>query len=113
MARRGLQQTTGPSGAVLPSARTANLEARVPRSVLPIPYIQRDEEDAIRVHLHARRPVLLIGSSMVGKTKMAAHLIAEEFGHWPVAIPDSKTALADLEAGDINVQGTVIWAGRH
>jgi len=40
---------------------------------------------------------LLIGSSMVAKTRMAAGVIAEEFGSWPVAIPDSKTTLADLE----------------
>ena len=79
------------------------------RRSLPIPYIHRDEEDTIRAHLRARRPVLLIGSSMVGKTKMAARVIAEEFGSRPVAIPDSKTALADLDAKDITLQGTVIW----
>ena len=46
---------------------------------------------------------------MVGKTKMAARVIAEEFGSWPVAIPDSKTALADLDAKDAELQGSVIW----
>ena len=51
----------------------------------------------MRALLRAGRPVLL-GSSMVGKTKMAARVIADEFGSWPVAIPDSKTALADLDA---------------
>jgi MoxR-like ATPase len=65
----------------------AGLEARVHQTVLPIPYIRRDEEDTIRAHLRARHPVLLIGSSMVGKTKMAARVIAEEFSSWPVAIP--------------------------
>ncbi len=53
--------------------------------------------------------MLLIGSSMVGKTKMAARVIAEEFGSWPVAIPDSKTALADLDAKDVALQGSVVW----
>jgi hypothetical protein len=108
-ARAGLQGTTGTDGGKLPAAGTADLEARVHQTVLPIPYIHRDEEGTIRGHLHARRPVLLVGSSMVGKTKMAACVIAEEFGLWPVAIPDSKTVLADLDAKDVALQDTVIW----
>jgi hypothetical protein len=108
-ARAGLQGTTGTDGDKLPAAGTADLEARVHQTVLPVPYIHRDEEDTIRARLRARRPVLLIGSSMVGKTKMAARVIAEEFGSWPVAIPDSKTVLADLEAKDAALQDSVIW----
>ena len=108
-ARAGLQGTTGAGGGKLPAARTADLEARVHQTVLPIPYIHRDEEDTIRAHLHASRPVLLIGSSMVGKTKMAARVIAEEFGSWPVAIPDSKTVLAELDARDAALRDSVIW----
>jgi len=77
--------------------------------VLPIPYIHRDEEEVLRAHLRARRPVLLIGSSMVGKTKMAAQVLAEEFISWPVAIPDSKTALAEMDAKDVTLQDSVIW----
>jgi tetratricopeptide (TPR) repeat protein len=109
VARAGLQGTTGPGGSRLPAANSADLEARVHQTVLRVPYIQRDEEDTIHAHLRARHPVLLIGPSMVGKTKMAAHVIADEFGSWPVAIPDSKTALADLETHDVALQGTVIW----
>ena len=108
-ARAGLQGTTGTGGGKLPTAGTADLEARVHQTVLPIPYIHRDEEDTIRAYLRAGRPVLLIGSSMVGKTKMAARVIAEEFGSWPVAIPDSKTALADLDAKDVTLRDSVIW----
>ena len=108
-ARAGLQGTTGAGGHVLPSAGAADLEARVHQTVLAIPYIHRDEEDAIRAYLRAGRPVLLIGSSMVGKTKMAARVVAGEFGSWPVAIPDSKTALADLDAKDVMLRHSVIW----
>jgi len=46
---------------------------------------------------------------MVGKTKMAARVIAEEFNSWPVAIPDSKTTLAELDAKDVMLQHSVIW----
>ena len=108
-ARTGLQGTTSADGGRLPTAQTADLEARVHQTVLPIPYIHRDEEDTIRAHLRARRPVLLIGSSMVGKTKMAARVIAEEFGSWPVAIPNSKSVLTDLDAKDVTLRDSVIW----
>jgi len=46
---------------------------------------------------------------MVGKTKMAAQVLAEEFISWPVAIPDSKTALAEMDAKDVTLQDSVIW----
>ncbi len=107
--RRGLQGTTGTAGGRLSTVGTADLETRVHQTVLPIPYIHRDEEDTIRLYLGSRQPVLLIGSSMVGKTKMAARVIAEEFGSWPVAIPDSKTALADLDAKGLTLRASVIW----
>jgi tetratricopeptide (TPR) repeat protein len=93
----------------LPIVKRANLEARVNPTVLSVPYIHRDEEATLRAHLRARRPVLLIGSSMVGKTRMAARVLKEEFGSWPVFIPDSKTALADLDAKDISLRSSVIW----
>jgi tetratricopeptide (TPR) repeat protein len=108
-ARAGLQGTIGTGGRKLATAAAANLEVRVHRTVLPIPYIHRDEEEIIRAHLRGGRPVLLIGPSMVGKTKIAARIIAEEFGSWPVVIPDSMTALADLDAQDMTLQRSVIW----
>jgi len=107
--RAGLRGTTGRGRGTLPSVRTADLEARVHRSVLPVPYIHRDEEDRIRACLRAKRPVLLIGSSMVGKTKVAARVTVEELGSWPVAIPESKTALTDLDAKDVSLLRSVIW----
>ena len=68
-ARAGLQGTTGAGGRKLPTGGAADLEARVHQSVLPIPYVRRDGEGTVRAHRRAGRPVLLIGSSMVGKTK--------------------------------------------
>lgn len=43
--RRVLQGTTGAAGDVLPPAREAQLNARVHRAVLPVPYVRRDVED--------------------------------------------------------------------
>jgi tetratricopeptide (TPR) repeat protein len=108
-ARAVLQGTIGTDGNRLPAVGMTNLEARVHQSVLLIPYIHRDIEGDIRAFLRSRRPVLLIGSSLVGKTKTAAQVIAEEFSSWPVAIPDSKSALAEIEAQDVRLQDSVIW----
>jgi hypothetical protein len=36
--------------------------------VLTIPYIHRDDEQVILDHLTARRPVLPVGTSMIGET---------------------------------------------
>lgn len=107
--RSGLQGTTGADGLTLPLAGDADLEARVQQTVLAIPYIHRDDEDTIRAHLRAGRRVLLIGSSMVGKTKMAAQVMSKEFRDWPVAIPDRKTVFANLDAKDVTLQHSVIW----
>ena len=46
-ARAGLQGTSGADGRRLPAAGSADLEARVHQTVLPIPYIRRDEEDTV------------------------------------------------------------------
>lgn len=108
-ARTGLQQTVGTNRATLPLAGHADLEARVHPAVVAIPYISRDDEQTIRDFLTAGRPVLLVGSSMVGKTKMAAQVITKSFGSWPTVIPDSKTALADLDAHDISINESVVW----
>jgi hypothetical protein len=51
---------------------------------------------------------VVIGSSMVAKTRMATQIIAADFGAWPVAIPDSKTLLSDLDARDVTLQDSVI-----
>jgi len=49
----GLQGTTGAAGRKLPTAGTVDLEVPVHQSVLPTPYILRDEESTIRAHLRA------------------------------------------------------------
>ena len=107
--RGNLQLTAGADGSTLPLAKSVNLETRVHQTVLTIPYIHRDEEQVMRDHLRAGRPVLLVGSSMVGKTKMAARVIADEFGSCRVVIPDSKTALAELDSTDVSLHNCVVW----
>lgn len=107
--RQGLQSTMGSAGDVLPLAVEANLDARVHRAVLELPYIHRDAEDEVRTHLKAGRPVLLVGSSMVGKTRMSATLIRGMFPTRKVVIPDTKESLPSLDAGDVLVREAVIF----
>lgn len=107
-ARAVLRGTRGGAG-TLPTARNAGLEATVHQAVLPIPYISRDTEEIIRQHLQEGLPVLLIGTSMIGKTMMAVRVVTSHFGDIPVIIPDSKAALAELDAADLSPQGCVIW----
>jgi hypothetical protein len=107
--RRGLQGTKGFAGDVLPSAREADLDTRVHRAVRELPYIHRDAEGQALQHLAAGRPVLLVGPSMVGKTKMAATLIRGKFAAKSVIIPDTSEALVALDAADVLVRDSVIF----
>ena len=92
----------------MPLASRANLEARVHRAVVELPYIHRDAEENARLHLAAGRPVLLVGSSMVGKTKLAAMLIRDIFAARQVMILDTREALASLDAADVLIKDKVI-----
>jgi tetratricopeptide (TPR) repeat protein len=106
---RALRGTSG-KRAVLPLAKDADLDATIHQEVLAIPYIHRDDyENKICHDLRQGHPVLLVGPSMVGKTKMAARVIADHFGSWPAIIPDSKAVLATLDAADLSPQGCVVW----
>ena len=111
VARGALQGTTGPGGEVLPLVCDSweLLEARVHQAVVPISYIHRDIEEKLIGYLQLGRPVLLVGSSMVGKTKMAVTLIQQRFSTRSIVIPDSKEALASLDASDLVLQRAVIF----
>lgn len=109
-ARVARQVLQGTAGTALPLVKdTAELDARVHRAVLPIAYVRRDVEDGARQLLESGRPVLLVGSSMVGKTQMAVMLIRGMFAGRGIAIPDSIGALASLDAADVVLRGSVIF----
>jgi len=107
IARSALQ---GTAGLALPLvADMADLDARVHRAVLPIPYVSRDVEAQASEYLESGRPVLLVGSSMVGKTQMAVTLIKRIFGDRRIAVPDSMDALAALDGADLALRGSVVF----
>jgi hypothetical protein len=78
-------------------------------AVIDMRYVARDSEQQLRKLLAAGRPVLLIGSSMVGKTRMAARVVQDMFADRPIFIPDRKTALTALDTADVLLRGTVVW----
>lgn len=108
-ARQALQGTIGSGGDILPLASDADLEMRVHRAVLALPYIRRDAEEHVVRLLNAGQPVLLVGSSMVGKTRLAAAVIRENFATRRVVIPDTREALASMDAADVALRETVIF----
>jgi tetratricopeptide (TPR) repeat protein len=94
----------------LPLVKDAtDLDVRVHQAVAPIPYVQRDIEEEVSEHLRSGRPVLLVGSSMVGKSRMAVRLIRDLFPDRGIVIPDSMDALASLDAADVALREMVIF----
>ena len=63
----------------------------------------------IERYLGEGRPVLLVGSSMVGKTRMAAKLIMATFADRECLMPGTRETLAALGAAHSSTQDSVIF----
>jgi len=85
---------------------------RVHRAQVSVPYLRRDAEQELVAALQARDPVLVIGPSMAGKTRMAAEVLRLRYGDWPMLVPQGKKALGGLLAGGALLAGTGGVAGR-
>jgi tetratricopeptide (TPR) repeat protein len=108
-ARAALQETTGGIGDQLPTVGVADLGSRIHRAAEDLPYVRRDAEEQIREFLRSGEPVLLIGPSMVGKTRTAVTIVESVFAGWPVVIPDAKDSLARLNMADIQIRNSIVW----
>jgi hypothetical protein len=68
------------AGVGLPRVREASLQQlRVHASRVDVPYIGRDREADVDAAMSARRPILVVGHSMAGKTRLAATRTAHLF----------------------------------
>lgn len=76
--------------------KSADLTAGVWPAAHPIGYVTRDVEAEIAGHLAARRPVLLVGSSMVGKTRIAATVIEAQYAGRALYAPEHREELRAL-----------------
>ncbi len=85
-------------------------ELGVHTAVIDVPYLPRaPKEREAGEHLRARRPVVIVGPSMVGKTRLAVAAAGTVLPDAPVLIPDTPTALSDLDQAGIVVRDQVIW----
>lgn len=107
--RQHTQQSSS-SRAELPMVREVSLSTlRTHTSVIDIPFIERDETETLRCFLQSSSPVLIIGPSMVGKTRLAAETVRYLYPEWPILIPESRNSLTALDAADMSISNTVVW----
>jgi hypothetical protein len=60
-------------------------------------------------HLRAHRSVLIVGPSMVGETSLAATVVREAYPDHVILIPNTASALVDLDKADITPPNQMIW----
>jgi hypothetical protein len=58
--------------------------------------------------LAAGRPVPLVGTSMVGKSRLAAEAVKRLHPDRPILIPEAPGGLADLDAADMIPRDCVV-----
>lgn len=81
----------------------------VHESRVNVDYLRRDAEEEAKQAIALLKPVLILGSSMAGKTRMAAELVRELFPDKHVFMPDPPDGVANImNAGDMPRQH-VVW----
>jgi tetratricopeptide (TPR) repeat protein len=83
-------------------------EFRVQPAAVEVRYIPRDVQQELHDRLVEGRPVLVVGHSMAGKTRMAYEVVRELYYDWPVWIPERPDGLARLMTSGVPQQ-TVVW----
>jgi hypothetical protein len=74
-------------------------QLRVHAAQVQVPYVERDVEQTVAEALGPGRPVLVVGHSMAGKTRLAAEVVRHRFPEAPLLIPESGKALRELVDG--------------
>jgi len=95
----------------LPLVREVDLvdDLDVHRPVVEIGYVDRDLEAIATQALAEHRPLLVVGHSMAGKSRMAAELIRRLYPDVPIFLPDAGTALTELAAAGAILEKAVVW----
>jgi tetratricopeptide (TPR) repeat protein len=87
---------------------TSRDDFRVHRGSVELAYVERDRHQDLRDRLVEGRPVLVVGHSMAGKTRMAYEVVRELYGDWPCWIPERPDGLGLLLPSGIP-QRAVVW----
>ena len=85
------------------------LRLGVHRAHVELEYIRRDVEAELLTLMNTGAPVLVVGHSMAGKTRMTAQVLRDHFGDRPILLPSRPDGLARLAAHGAEPQGTVVW----
>jgi hypothetical protein len=90
--------------------RDASLESlRVHEASESVPYVRRDVERLFNAALVARKPVLLVGHSMAGKTRLAAERIKATYPESIILVPASTATLRSLVEDELVTKDLVVW----
>ena len=102
------QSDLGTAGRLRTVGETGWDEFRVQPAAVELGYIPRDMQQELHNRLVEGRPVLVVGHSMSGKTRMAYEVVRELYHDWPVWIPERPDGLAQLMPHGVPQQ-TVVW----
>ncbi|WP_408650757.1 tetratricopeptide repeat protein, partial [Jatrophihabitans sp.] len=83
-------------------------EFRVQPAAVELRYIPRDVQQELLDRMVEGRPVLIVGHSMSGKTRMAYEVVRHLYSDWQVWIPERPDGLARLMASGVPQQA-VVW----
>ena len=107
--RRLSMRTQDQESARAPIAKDLELKAwGVHTSLVSTPYLPRDAEAEV-VEAIVKCPVLIVGSSMSGKTRMAVEVIKANHPDKPVLIPDPPDGVATIINAGEKPKHHVIW----
>jgi hypothetical protein len=90
-------------------AETSLKHLGVHQALDEILYLHRDKEDELVGKLAEGEPVLVLGRSMSGKTRLAAQMVKEHYADRLIIIPDVPGGLADLVVGGAELHDSLIW----
>jgi TPR repeat protein len=100
---------TDRQGLFLPVKDVELRQLGVHKEHVKVQYIHRDKQIDVSNHLAHGRPVLVVGDSMAGKTRMVAELVRRDYARWPIFIPTPPRGLADLSASGAIPDECVVW----
>ena len=83
--------------------------ARVHPALHDVGYVARTAERDVAEALAARRKVLIAGTPMSGKTRMALHIAQSELRGHQLLIPRYGQSLHNLISGDIEPERLLLW----
>ena len=96
-------------GSSLPTVNQLGLDAfRVHAAGVDVPYVRRDRQGELRDRLVEGLPVLVVGHSMSGKTRMAVEVVRQLYGSCPVWIPERPNGVGELLAKG-QPRNAVVW----